>query len=1476
MSRCSNVFRTTVLLLAVLTLGLTTVAFGNVIVDFRQSANNETNGTIQGLGNVHWINSIVQSSNSRYYEGMSNFQRALFAQTPATTGNIHTLTLSHQFTKGGIHAYDFLTSWAQGIADDGAALGVPIQINQCGIEIGPPNTLVDSCNALHSAFFVDVDIPDDPYISKDGSTAAKIAAYEAIRGNRTVRIYGNAPISNASMTVSHDVANGADNGDSYAKYVLQWTSSSSQILVEMAGHLAISGDGTGMTWGPGLGSSQINGGPYHFKLDALGGALAANGTQTQVTSLGSQDNQIKGADILVPCPTCAVSGPTGPLCPGSAAQSYSVSITGTCTNQSAITWSLSNNTSGASFNGGNTGTSVSVNPGSSCGSFTLTSSFTCSNCIDPVTCSIDVTVQDNTAPVISGVGANTNIECPATPVFSNPTASDDCDQSPALTYNDVTTPGSCPQEYSVTRTWTATDDCGNSSTASQTINVQDNTAPVISGVGANANIECPATPVFSNPSAADACDPNPSLTYNDVTTPGSCPQEYSVTRTWTATDACGNSSQASQTITVEDNTPPTLSGQGADATIECPATPSFTPPTASDACDPNPVISFSDQTTPGACPQEYSVTRTWTVVDACGNQGTPVSQTITVEDNTAPVISGVGGNATIECPATPVFSTPSASDLCDPNPSLTFNDVTTPGSCPQEYSVTRTWTATDACGNSSQASQTITVEDNTAPVISGVGGPQTIECPATPVFSNPSASDLCDPSPSLTFNDVTTPGSCPQEYSVTRTWTATDACGNVSAPVSQTITVEDNTAPVISGVGGNQTIECPATPVFSTPSASDVCDPNPSLTFNDVTTPGSCPQEYSVTRTWTATDACGNSSQASQTITVEDNTAPVISGVGGNQTIECPATPVFSNPTASDLCDPNPSLTFNDVTTPGSCPQEYSVTRTWTATDACGNSSSASQTITVEDNTDPVLTACPAPIVVCEGSPISFTPPTATDACDSDVPVVCTRSDGQGLGDPYPIGTTTITCVAADDCGNSDDCNFTVTVNANPVCSISDGPGFGTPICAGSSTPIADLFCGPAGMASYSWSVDCGTISGFSTEQCVDWTPPAVGGTCTFTLTIVDGNGCTSTCTRQISVPNPTPCVLVPPATLPVCGSTGNSYCGPAGFADYQWSFSSPDWVITGGQGTSCITYTAGSSGPATLLLDATNQFGCHSSCDVPIDCQPGFEGCTPGFWKNHTGLWNQTSDAVSQCVASAIAGLGAPYSGNGTTGSSFRTTFGLTGSEMLEAGLNANLTLQQAINLGGGGFQKLARHAVAGLLSSCQVNYTYTTLQVLTQVHEAIINLEAEPLATQLAAANNLPHDHCESGLPAAAPVASGRDLLNVEDDNFALDPVAVEKAAGSALPTVFALRGSYPNPFNASTQINFALPQAGTVRLVIYNILGQPVRTLLDGDQPAGERSVLWNGTDNSGSSLSSGVYFYKIMFNGQVKVGRMNLIK
>src|SRR5439155_990113 len=274
-------------------------------------------------------------------------------------------------------------------------------------------------------------------------------------------------------------------------------------------------------------------------------------------------------------------------------------------------------------------------------------------------------------------------------------------------------------------------------------------------------IDCPATPSFATATASDTCDPAPSLTFNDVTTPGSCPQNYSVTRTWTAVDACGNSSTASQTISVRDITAPVIAALPAASTIDCPATPSFATATATDTCDANPTLTFVD-TSSGSCPVVH--VRTWTATDACGNSST-ASQTISVRDITAPVIAALPAASTIDCPATPSFATATATDACDATPTLTFVD-TSSGSCPVVH--VRTWTATDACGNSSTASQTISVRDITAPVIAALPAASTIDCPATPSFATATATDTCDATPTLTFVD-TSSGSCPVVH--VRTWT---------------------------------------------------------------------------------------------------------------------------------------------------------------------------------------------------------------------------------------------------------------------------------------------------------------------------------------------------------------------------------------------------------------------------------------------------------------------------------------------------------------------------------------------------------------------------------------------------------------------------------------------------------------------------------------------------------------------------------
>src|SRR5207247_7493925 len=131
-----------------------------------------------------------------------------------------------------------------------------------------------------------------------------------------------------------------------------------------------------------------------------------------------------------------------------------------------------------------------------------------------------------------------------------------------------------------------------------------------------------------------------------------------------------------------------------------------------------------------------------------------------------------------------------------------------------------------------------------------------------------------------------------------------------------------------------------ATPAFGTPTFADDCDQNLGVTFADETFPGSCPAAARIKRTWTATDACGNSATCSQTITLEDHTGPQVASCHSDLTIECPAQPTFGTPSFAGSCDPNLTVTFADETLPASCPAVSKVRRTWTGTEAGESSAS--------------------------------------------------------------------------------------------------------------------------------------------------------------------------------------------------------------------------------------------------------------------------------------------------------------------------------------------------------------------------------------------------------------------------------------------------------------------------------------------------------------------------------------------------------
>jgi hypothetical protein len=270
-------------------------------------------------------------------------------------------------------------------------------------------------------------------------------------------------------------------------------------------------------------------------------------------------------------------------------------------------------------------------------------------------------------------------------------------------------------------------------------------------------IKCPSNMVIecsdpSDPSATgyasrtDNCDPLASVTFSDAVSAGACPNAKTITRTWTATDGCGNASSCVQKIDVVDTTPPTLTCP-ADVTIECDQStdPSNTgSATATDNCDANPLIAYSDAETPGHCPQEKTISRTWSATDACGNRSSCV-QTINVVDRTPPAIENIAVSpSSLWAPNHKMVSTSvvtTVTDNCDPLPQCRITGVGSnepvnalgDGNTSPDWVITgagaldlraersgkgagRIYTITvtciDACGNASIGTSTVTVQHN--------------------------------------------------------------------------------------------------------------------------------------------------------------------------------------------------------------------------------------------------------------------------------------------------------------------------------------------------------------------------------------------------------------------------------------------------------------------------------------------------------------------------------------------------------------------------------------------------------------------------------------------------------------------------------------------------------------------------------------------------------------------------------------------
>ena len=94
--------------------------------------------------------------------------------------------------------------------------------------------------------------------------------------------------------------------------------------------------------------------------------------------------------------------------------------------------------------------------------------------------------------------------------------------------------------------------------------------------------------------------------------------------------------------------------------------------------------------------------------------------------------------------------------------------------------------------------------------------------------------------------------------------------------------------------------------------------------------------------------------------------------------------------------------------------------------------------------------------------------------------------------------------------------------------------------------------------------------------------------------------------------------------------------------------------------------------------------------------------------------------------------------------------------------------------------------------------------------------------------------------------------------------------------LPKEFALHDNFPNPFNPSTTIRFDLPKATDVSILVFNVLGQKIKTIEKSQMNPGYHSIVWNATNDHGVQVSAGMYFYQLRTNEFVKTKKMILLK
>lgn len=820
------------------------------------------------------------------------------------------------------------------------------------------------------------------------------------------------------------------------------------------------------------------------------------------------------------------------------------------------------------------------------------------------TCSANVTVQDNIAPV--AVCQNMMVQLDAAGVATildtdlNNGSSDACGIASIVASQ---TSFDCTHVGTNSITLTVTDNNGNASTCTSIVTVQDNVAPnaicqnitIQLDVLGNASI----TAAMVNNGSNDACG---ILSLAVSQTNFNCSDIGANTVTLTVTDNNGNVSTCTATVTVEDMFAPIVTCPSnvvvsADPGVCTASFVAFGMATATDNCPGSVIISNN---APAVFP--LGVTNViWSAIDGFGNVGTCV-QTVTVIDSENPIITcaapaSVSADAG-SCVATGVvLVAPTTTDNCAV--ATVTNDALL--AFPLGTTIV-TWTATDFEGNSTICTQAVTVTDDENPLITC---PTDVTVPANlatctavgVVLGTPTTSDNCS------IASVTNNG--PVVYNLGTTivnWTITDGSGN-TATCAQNVTVIDTQNPTIV-CPSNMTVNtdagiCDATSVAL---GASVTADNCSIASVSNNAPVAFPLGNTIV-TWTVVDGSSNTATCTQTITVIDTELPTITcpttvTVNADATL-CTASGVaLGSPTTGDNC----SVASTTNNAPATFPLG-NTTVTWTIVDGSGNSATCAQTVTVIDNQLPTIT-CPSTVIVstdlgsCDATAVVLGAPTTADNCS----VASVTNNAPAT---FPLGNTTVTWTVVDGSGNIATCAQTVTVNDTE---------FPTIVCPSDVTVPANFgscIASAVALGTPTYADNCTVAS------VVNDAPASFNlGTTIVTWTVTDNAGNSTTCTQNVTVvDNQVPTIACPaavsvPADLGLCSASAVALGTPATADNCSIASTTNNAPAIFPLGTTIVTWTvvdgSGNSATCTQLVTVTDNqlptISCPVAVTVPAD----------------------------------------------------------------------------------------------------------------------------------------------------------------------------------------------------------------------------------------------------------------------------------